>query len=138
MTPKLVRSFGTALCDGFGRRRECNCIRGAKWLGLGDSLDQLRGTASRGAGGVLSGEQNVKQDAERVNVRGSCNSAAGDLFGRGELRSQGRVAIQSQHGGFTRSGFIAQKFSDAEVKQLYLAIAADQHIRRLEVAVNDQ
>ncbi len=84
---------------------------------------------------MVAGEQLEEQDAEGVDVGGGRDRAAGDLLGRGVLRRQRDTALTGQH----RHRFVvAEQLGDAEVEQLDLAAGGDEHVRRLQVAVDDQ
>ena len=84
---------------------------------------------------MLAGQQLEQQHAERVDVGGGGDRAAGDLLGRGVLRRQRDAALARQQ---RHRLVVAEQLGDAEVEQLDLAVAGDQHVRRLEVAVDDQ
>ena len=87
------------------------------------------------AGRVLAGQQLEEEHAERVDVGRGGDRAAGDLLGRGVLRRQRDAALARQH----RHRFVvAEQLGDAEVEQLDLAVAGHEHVRRLQVAVDDQ
>ena len=85
---------------------------------------------------MLAGEQLEEQHAQGVDVGGGGDLAAGDLLGRGVLRRQRDAAFARQHRHRCRRRL--EQLGDAEVEQLDLAVAGHEHVRRLQVAVDDQ
>ncbi|ODV20559.1 MAG: hypothetical protein ABT27_07585 [Lysobacteraceae bacterium SCN 69-25] len=74
----------------------------------------------------------VQQQAELVDVGLRRDRAARELFGRGVFGRQQRAqALRRVLAGM-------QQLGDAEVEQLDLARACDEHVGRLEVAMHDQ
>jgi hypothetical protein len=93
-----------------------------------------RGRARRG---VPTPEQFVQQHAQGVDIGGGRHLTTLQLLGRGIRRRESRARVARQLTGVTAAGLVEQ-LGDAEVQQLELAIGTHQHVRGLEVAVQDQ
>src|ERR1700732_1660070 len=91
-----------------------------------------------GARGVLSTHQKVEEHTESVNVCRRRHWTGCNLLRGGKGRGQRGTDFLSQQcrGAFPSLTF--EKFGDTEIQKLDLAIFADQHIRRLDVAMDDQ
>ena len=87
---------------------------------------------------MLFGEQHEQQDAQCVDIGRGRDRFTHDLF-RCRVLGGERSAELSRHPR-TRSvtGFIDEKLGNPEVEQLDLPLFRDQHVRWLEVAVDDQ
>ena len=84
----------------------------------------------------MPGEQLEQHDAERVDVGCGRERIATDLLGARVLRGErAREFARRRH---RVGGVVAEKFRDAEVQQLYRAVAGHENVRRLEVAVHDE
>jgi hypothetical protein len=85
---------------------------------------------------VLALERNVarqqleEHDAERVDVGGGVHRPAARLLGRD-------VVARPEHGPGLRHALDVERSRDAEVGHLRLAVAVQQHVLRLDVAVNE-
>ena len=82
------------------------------------------------------GEQ-VEQHAEGIDVGGGSDRLALHLLRGGELRRERAASVQGERGALPRS-LLVQQLRDAEVQQLHDAVAGDQDVGRLDVAVDDQ
>jgi hypothetical protein len=85
-----------------------------------------------------AGQQHVQQDAQRIHIGRRRDCTAGDLFGRGKLRREGDAGFARQLRCRGDAPFVLQQFGDAEVQQLYLTANVDEHIRRFDIAMDDQ
>src|SRR5439155_23304201 len=63
---------------------------------------------------------------------------AEQLFRRGKFGRERTTGIAGQLRRFAKRGFVLQQLRDAEVQQLDDAAVPDQHVRRLDVPVNDK
>ena len=109
--------------------------------GAGVSTIVFTSSAGERAGrarGVLSAEQHVEQDAERVHVGGDRHRLAEELLGRGVLRRQGTPAFARELGRLARRSAFLEQLGDAEVEQLDAAVLCDQDVGRLDVAMDDE
>ena len=99
----------------------------------GDVGDGPAGDAVRPA----AGEQLVEQHAQRVDVGGGGHRLAAHLFGAGVL---GRHQLQPGRRRRQRlPGHLGiEQLGDAEIEQLGDAVLGDQHVGRLDVAVDHQ
>ncbi len=77
----------------------------------------------------LTDEQLVDDHPERVEIGGGRERLPGDLLGR----HIGRRAGQHRAGEVGRIGGAGQP----EVEQAQMAVLGDEHVRRLEIAVDD-
>ena len=107
----------------------------ARTLGL--ALDDLPGEGER-AGRLdserpLPGKQLEQQEPERMDVGRRRRRLALDLFRRGVARRQQVVDAARQ-----AEVVLLEELGDAEVEELHLALAGDEDVRRLEVAVHHQ
>ena len=119
------------------RRGSARRFRRPRRLRLDDRLDEIRRRLHALARGMPAGEQHVQQHAQRKDVGGGRDRLAGHLLGRRVGRRQRRGAVDRERGG-RAAVVIFEQLGDAEIEQLDLALARDQHVRRLEVAVHDQ
>src|SRR5665213_1852294 len=78
-----------------------------------------------------TGEHLVEDDAERVDIAATVDRSTLGLFGREVRRGSHDRTF------FGQLVFDRHRLGDAEVGDLYLAIARDQNVARLDVAVND-
>ncbi len=81
--------------------------------------------------GTLAREQPVEQHAERVEVRLSVDGPAGELLGR-------RVGERADE--LTVARDLVERFEQPrgpEVEELHASVALHQHVRRLQIAVDD-
>ena len=80
----------------------------------------------------MPGQQAVQHRTQAVDVGGGARRAVGELFGRGVTRCQ-RTPLG-------RGGLVVRTDQprDAEIQQLHLALGIDQHVGRLQIAVNHQ
>src|SRR5262245_52962798 len=85
---------------------------------------------------MLAAQQHVQEHAKCVYVGGGCDLPVRELLGGCELRGQQRAGLARER--TTPLRFVLEQFRAAEVEQLDLAINADEHIPRLDVAVHDQ
>ena len=81
---------------------------------------------------MTAGEQHVQNHAERVDVGRRRDRIAAHLFRRGELRREGTRALDRD------ARIVVEQLGDAEVEQLHVAVARDENVRRLEVAMDDE
>ncbi len=87
-------------------------------------------------GGAAAGEQLVGEDGQRVDVGGDAERTPLHLFRRrvGESECPAAVCGESVALGALR----VDQRGDAEVEQPDAALDVDQHVRRLEVAMDDE
>src|SRR5262249_11870130 len=64
--------------------------------------------------------------------------AAGDLLWCGEGEGERLFALAGEYRRGRRCRFVFEELGNPEVEQLYLAAAGDEHIRRLDVTVDNQ
>ncbi len=83
---------------------------------------------------MLTAQQLVEQDAQRVDVGGRGNRAAGHLLGRRVARRQHRAALLRQ----PRRVLVVHQLRDAEIQELHRPGMVNQHIRRFQIAMHDQ
>jgi hypothetical protein len=86
---------------------------------------------------MLSRQQDVQKQPQRVDVRRRRGLSSSNLLGCGIGRCQSCALLerQRQHLGRLPVGF--EQLGDTEVEQLHVAIGTHQHVWRLEIAVND-
>src|SRR6201996_5981909 len=87
-------------------------------------------------GRVVSGEKQIEQNTEGIDIRGDGDGLVLELFRRGELRREGAAADRER--GLEREIVAFDEFRDSEVEQLDLTVFANEHIRRLDVAMDDE
>ena len=87
---------------------------------------------------VLAGQQQVQQQAERVDICGRRDGVAVRLLRRGVLRREHAPAIASDLGGLRRRIFGIEQLGDAEIEQLDLPRGIDHHVAGFQVAVHDE
>ena len=129
-----------ALRDGIAGRLRLDggdCRAWTHRLRFADDADDVGRRPAGEAIGQSAGEQLVEQHAERVDIRGRGHRVAAYLLGAGVLRRH-----QLQPGSGRRERLARelgiQQLGDAEVQQLGCAIGDDEHVGRLDVAVDDQ
>src|SRR6266851_9557014 len=83
---------------------------------------------------MLPGEQQVKQNAEGVDVGGGADWTAGDLLRGGVCERQRSFAFARER----HRRVVFQQLGNSKVEQLDLTIAGDEHVGRLDVAVDNQ
>ena len=97
------------------------------------------GRAAALAGGMAAAEEDVEQHAQRIDVGGRGDRAAGYLLRGGVLRGERAAARGIGEGGAARlRASLRHELGDSEVEQLHGAVGRDQDVRRLEVAMDDQ
>ena len=89
-------------------------------------------------GRMMARQQQEKQRSQPVYVRCGGDGAAGHLLGRREQRRHRGSAFKREQRRGAGACFIGKELGDAEVQEFYLAVVADQHVRRLNVPVDDQ
>ena len=77
-------------------------------------------------------QQFEEQHAERIDVARGCDGAAEELFGAGVVGSH------ETGDGCVGGNRIGRQLRDAEVEQLRNAVVGDEHVRRFDVAMNDE
>src|SRR6202158_1537905 len=82
---------------------------------------------------MLPGEQQIKQNAQGVDVGGGADWTAGDLLRGGVCERQRSFAFARE-----RHRVVFQQLGNSKVEQLDLTIAGDEHVGRLDVAVDNQ
>ena len=87
---------------------------------------------------MSSRQQQVEQHSQRVHIGGRRDGPACYLLGRRKLWGQGASAFDRQQRRRRRFRIVAEELSNAKVQQLYAAVVSDEHVRRLDVAVDDQ
>src|SRR5512138_107657 len=91
---------------------------------------------ARSAAGT-AGEQQPQQQPERVAVARCRDLVSLELFGRCELRCE-RGADLTGQSCLLDLGLSVQQLCDAKVQQLHSPGGGDEHIRRLQITVDDQ
>ena len=103
----------------------------------GFALDDFPGEGERAgrlsAERPLSGEQLEEQEPQRMDVGGGRRRLSLDLFWCRIARRQQVVDAARQ-----TEVVLLEELGDAEIEELHLAIAGDEDVRRLEVAVDHQ
>lgn len=89
-----------------------------------------RGLQGRTAEGRPALHGGVQEHAQRPQVGGGAGAAAGHPLGRDELQGADELAADGE-------GFLALDVGDAEVGEDHAAVGAQQHVGRLDVAVDD-
>ena len=84
-----------------------------------------------------AGEQFVEQHAERVDIRGGGHRVAANLLGAGVFRRHQLQPGRGRRERLARELGIEQ-LGNPEVQQLGCALSDHEHVRRLDVAVDDQ
>src|SRR5690349_13562534 len=87
---------------------------------------------------MLSSQQNVQQHAKRIHVGRGSDGSASDLFRCGVFRGQCGSSVTSELCDCAFLSLALQEFCDAEIEQIHLAVVADEHVCRLDVAMHDQ
>jgi hypothetical protein len=98
------------------------------------ALERARHRQVGGAPRPHRGEQLEEHDTQRVDVGGRRHRVAGELLGGGVVGSERRPR---RGVGGAAVGRVEQ-LGDAEVEQLHPAVAADQDVARLQVAMDDE
>src|SRR6185437_879316 len=83
---------------------------------------------------MCTGQQNVEDQAERIDIRGRGDGFAQQLLGYRVLRSERMGACQRQ----IRSILTFEELCDSEVEELHRAVARHEDVARLDVPMNDQ
>src|SRR5882724_8938605 len=109
----------------------------AERLGINNRIHQVSSGVWSASRGMLSGQQDIEQDAQRVDISGGRDGSPAQLFGSGTCRCHGSHAIGCEL-RLENLTFAFQKLSDSEVQQLYVAVVSHQNVRGLEIAMNDQ
>ena len=102
--------------------------------GCGRRIDLCRRRAGVAVAAATPGHQFAEEYTQRVDVGRGGDRAAVELFRRG---------VGRRHRGMLRAGGLSvrlrfEQLGDAEVEQLDIALAGDQHVRRFKVAMHDQ
>jgi hypothetical protein len=137
----LLERFGDNRVEVAAQRAAASfgcTLRCARRFEVDDRLDQVSGRAQSRAGRVLAGQQDVQEHSQRIHVGRRRHRRPRNLLGRGIFRREGGAAVARQLRCRRCVSFILQQLGDAEIEQLHLAVVVDQHIRRLDVPVNDQ
>ncbi len=87
---------------------------------------------------MLTGEQLVEQNTEGVNVGSGGDRTTGDLLGRRVGEGERALAFAGEDRCHDRRRTVFEQLGDSEVEQLHPTIVADEDVRRLDVAVDDQ
>ena len=112
---------------------------GRPWRGIGHrGMAGERGSGPVGVGATAferrqatSADQFVEQQSQRVNVGRRGRAFAAQLLGRGVFRRE-----HARCRGLLVAG--VEHARDAEVEQLYRAVAGNEHVRGFQVAMHDQ
>ena len=122
-----VVEVAAQLATGPGRRRR-------QHAGTGVGIDLRGRRAGIAVPAPVTGHDFGEQHAERIDVGGGGDRPVVELFGRGVGGCH--RTLQGLRG--VTVGIRLEQLGDAEVEQLDVALARDQHVRGLEVAVHDQ
>ena len=91
---------------------------------------------------MAAAEQDVEQHAERVDVGRGGDLAARELLGGRVLRRERRAAVARERARFPAARppwrIALDQLGDAEVEELDAPLLADEDVRRLDVAMDDQ
>jgi hypothetical protein len=87
---------------------------------------------------VAACEQLVEHQAERVDIGGGGDRRTLHLLGRGVLQRQRAAPFLGQRAGRVGPRVALEQLGDAEVEQLDAAVARDEHVARLDVAMHDE
>src|SRR5258707_9406512 len=85
--------------------------------------------------GLVSGEKDVEDDSERVNVARSRDRVSSDLLGTGESRGQ---KAYLRHRLLERRSLGLENLRHPEIEQLGNALFGDEDVAGLDVAVDNQ
>ncbi len=107
-------------------------------VGVDDRFDQSRRRPPAIADGMLAGQEDVEQHTQRINVGRRRHRIAEQLFRGGKFGRESTTGVAGQLAHVAERGFVLQQLRDAEIQQLNGAAVADQHIRRLDVSVDDE
>ncbi len=122
------------------RSRSSPVLGGGGWGGWGTwqgrRPQRRRGAVAGRFGRQSPGHELVEKDAERPDVGRRGHRLAAALFRRGALRRHRRELERTRRLG----GVVARReeLGDAKVEQVHPAVGAHQHIRRLEIAMDDE
>src|SRR5580658_5690040 len=86
--------------------------------------------------GVVSGEEQIEQNAKGVDVRGDGDGLVLELLRSGELGRERAAA--DRECGLDREFVALDEFRDSEVEELNLAVFPNEHIGWLDVAMDDE
>src|SRR5690606_32057846 len=111
-----------------GSRRETH-FRTQRRRGGGERIALLYGIR------VAARQELVQDEAEAVDVRRHADGLAAHLLRRGV---PGREDVRAGRGQRRVAVGILQQLGDAEVEQLHAALAGDEHVRGLDVAVHHE
>ena len=87
---------------------------------------------------MLARQQHVEQHAQGINIGSSRDWLAGELLWRSVLGSKGRTGFAREQGCGTHLAFALQEFGNPEVQQLDFTAGGDQHVRRFDIAMDNQ
>ncbi len=89
------------------------------------------------SGGMSAAQQDVQHHAEGVDVGGGRDGFAEKQLGRGVLGREGAAALLGQGARSTKAAVVEQ-LGDPEVEQFDGAVGGHHHVRRFDVAMDDQ
>ena len=109
-----------------------------RWHGCVDLDDRFHQIGRRGdiSARMLSREQNVEQHTQRVDIRGGGHCSAADLLRCGISRCEGPAPLEC-HGRRLARVVVPEQLGNPEVQQLHVAVCTHEHVRRLDIAVDD-
>ena len=115
----------------------------ARRLGFDDRADERGARADRLTSRMLTAQQHVQEHAESVDIRRSRHGATRQLLWCRVLGRHRPPDLARHRTAFRRVSVVSvrtwfDQLGDAEVEQLHVPIHADEHVGRLDVAVNDQ
>ncbi len=84
------------------------------------------------------GQQLIQQHTERVDVGGDGDRLAEQLLGRRVIGRQRATVLLRERRRVAGQHVVFEQLGDAEVEQLRAAFVVDQHVRGLDVAMDDQ
>jgi len=86
---------------------------------------------------MLAGQQQIEQNAQCINIGRSGDRLAGELLGCGALRREGRTTLAREQGRGTCLPFTLEQFGDPEIQQFHFTVFANQHIRWLDIPMEN-
>jgi hypothetical protein len=87
---------------------------------------------------MATDQQHIQKHAELIHVGGGRRELAEKLLRRSVFGREHDLIDERARRFITIRPLSADQLGDAEIKQLDCAVASDEHVRRLEVAMHDQ
>src|SRR5215471_18340311 len=87
---------------------------------------------------MLPGQQYVKKHSKRVDIGSGRDRLALELLGCRKFGGHGANAVNREGRSLLCRTLCFEQLGNAEVQKLYLAVMANQNVRRLQVPMHDQ